>query len=109
MIDTSISVEEINRRSMIYMGHTLGMEFVEIRPDALIARMEVTNKTRQPLGYLNGGASAALAETTGSTAGYLSLDRTRYYCLGLSIHCNHVKSISEGWVYATARAVHLGS
>src|SRR5438046_779603 len=101
MIDTNIPLEEINRRSMLYMGQTLGMEFVEIRPDALVARMEVNHKTRQPLGYLNGGASAALAEITGSTAGYLSLDRTRFYCLGLSISCNHIRGIAEGWVYAT--------
>ena len=109
MIDSSVPLQEINRRSMLYLGQTLGMEFIEIRPDALIARMEVTNKNRQPLGYLNGGASAALAEITGSTAGYLSLDRTRFYCLGLSISCNHIRGIAEGWVYATAREVHVGS
>jgi 1,4-dihydroxy-2-naphthoyl-CoA hydrolase len=70
--------------------------------------MPVDKRTRQPLGLLNGGASAALAETVGSMAAYLSVDRSQYYCLGLEIKCNHIRSISEGWVYGTAKPVHTG-
>jgi 1,4-dihydroxy-2-naphthoyl-CoA hydrolase len=108
MIDTRITVEEINARSLLNMGEHLGIEFTEISPDFLKARMPVDKRTRQPLGLLNGGASAALAETVGSMGAYLSIDRSKFYCLGLEIKCNHLRSVPEGYVHATAKPVHLG-
>jgi 1,4-dihydroxy-2-naphthoyl-CoA hydrolase len=109
MIDTRITTDDLNQRSLANMGQTLGMKFMEVHEDYLIARMPVDERTRQPLGLLNGGASAALAETTGSMAAYLSIDRSRFYCLGLEIKCNHIRSIAEGWVYATAKPIHTGT
>ncbi|MDQ3071989.1 MAG: PaaI family thioesterase [Bacteroidota bacterium] len=108
MIDTSITLDELNARNKGNMGEVLGFEFVEINPEYLMARMPVDSRTWQPLHLLSGGASAALAETVGSMAAYLSLDRTQYYCLGLDIKCNHIRSVAEGYVYATARPVHVG-
>jgi uncharacterized protein (TIGR00369 family) len=57
---------------------------------------------------LNGGASAALAETVGSMAAYLSVDRNNFYTLGLEIKVNHIKSAMSGFVIGTAKPVHLG-
>lgn len=108
MIDTRISLEEINARSLKNMGEHLGIEFTGISENHLTARMPVDRRTRQPLGLLNGGASAALAETVGSMAAYLSVDREQYYCLGLEIKCNHIRSAAEGYVHGTARPVHTG-
>lgn len=108
MIDTRVTLSDINERSLKNLGEHLGIEFVEITPDYLKARMPVDHRTRQPLGLLNGGASAALAETVGSMGAYLSVDRDKYYCLGLEIKCNHIRSVSEGWVYGTAKPVHTG-
>lgn len=108
MIDTRVTLQDLNERSLMNMGEHLGIEFIEITPEYLKARMPVDHRTRQPLGLLNGGASAALAETVGSMGSYLSVDRSKYYCLGLEIKCNHVSSASEGWVYGTARAIHTG-
>jgi uncharacterized protein (TIGR00369 family) len=108
MIDTNISLEKLNSRSLLNMGEHLGIEFTEIKPDHLIARMPVDRRTRQPLGMLNGGATACLAETTGSMAAYLSVDRRQYYCLGLEIKCNHLRPVAEGFVYARATSLHQG-
>lgn len=108
MIDTRIKIEDLNQRSLLNMGQTIGIEFVEVNKDYLVARMPVDHRTRQPLGLLNGGASAALAETVGSLAAYLSIDRSQYYCLGLEIKSNHLRPVAEGWVYGTAKPVHIG-
>ncbi len=86
----------------------LGIEFTDISAETLVARMPVDKRTRQPLGLLHGGASASLAETVGSMAAYLSVDRSKYYTLGLEIKCNHIRGISEGFVYATAKPAHIG-
>ena len=108
MIDTRITLAELNARNHNALMETLGIEFIDIKEDALVARMPVDHRTRQPLGLMHGGASAALAETVGSTAAYLSVDRSRFYTVGLDIKCNHIRSISSGYVIGTAKAIHVG-
>lgn len=43
--------------------------------------MVVDPRTHQPYGLLHGGASVVLAETLGSTASYLCIDSTQFYCV----------------------------
>lgn len=87
----------------------LGIEFVEILPRALRARMAVRAHTAQRLGYLHGGASLAMAETVGSLASQMCIDRDAFASLGLDINANHVRAVPIGEaVFATARPLHLG-
>jgi 1,4-dihydroxy-2-naphthoyl-CoA hydrolase len=86
----------------------LGIEFTEIGPDFLKARMPVDDRTRQPFGILHGGASVALAETLGSTGAGLVIDRSKQRCVGQEINANHIRAATEGYVVGTARPVHLG-
>lgn len=86
----------------------LGIEFIEIGDDYLRARMPVDARTRQPFGILHGGASVALAETIGSTAAALCIDRTRQRCVGQEINANHVRAVTDGYVIGTVRPVHIG-
>lgn len=108
MIDTSVTLAQLNARNRGNLGETLGMEFIEITTEYLTARMPVDKRTWQPLHLLSGGASAALSETVGSMAAYLSLDRRQFYCLGLEIKCNHLRSVASGYVHATAMPIHVG-
>lgn len=86
----------------------LGIEFIEIGDDYLVARMPVDHRTRQPLGIMHGGASCVLAESVGSTAANCCVDFTTHYCVGLDINTNHIRSIKEGFVIGTAKPYHLG-
>ena len=108
MIDTTISLELLNKSGKNTLCEHLKIEFTEINKNFLKAKMPVDHSTHQPLGMLNGGASAALAETTASMAAYLSLDRDEYICLGLEMKINHIKPVRSGFVYATATPVHQG-
>ncbi|MFC4261311.1 hotdog fold thioesterase [Ferruginibacter yonginensis] len=94
-------------------GNTLGthldMQWEEVGPDYLKMSMPVDERTKQPYGLLHGGASCALAETVGSVASYLVLDPSKYICVGLEINANHLRSVREGRVVATATKVHLGA
>jgi len=90
------------------MIHHLGIELVALGPDFLQLQMPVDHRTKQTFGLLHGGASAVLAETAGSIAANLCVDPTRYKCIGLSIYTQHIKSVTEGYVVATARPIHLG-
>ncbi len=87
---------------------TLDIEYEEIGADYLIASMLVTPKVHMPDGVLHGGASIALAETVGSVASYIFLDSKNFYIRGVEISGNHLRSISEGKVYARAEFIHRG-
>ena len=63
--------------SMVNMDKELGIEVTEIGDDYIVAKMPVTEKTKQPYGILHGGASCVLAESIGSTAAALSMDGSK--------------------------------
>ena len=94
--------------SMVNMDKALGIEVTEIGDDYIVARMPVTEKTKQPYGILHGGASCVLAESIGSTAAALSMDGSKKYPVGIEINANHISSPTEGFVYAKAVPVHIG-
>ena len=108
MIDTTVPLEILNKSGINTLHEHLGIEFIEINENYLKSKMPVDHRTQQQMGMLNGGASAALAETTASVASYLSVLRTDYICLGLELKINHVKSARSGFVYATATPIHIG-
>lgn len=90
------------------MADFLGVEWTEIGDDFLEISMPVNERTRQPYGILHGGASCVLAETVGSIASALVIDMDKFYCVGLEINANHVKSVTEGLVTARCTPLHLG-
>jgi 1,4-dihydroxy-2-naphthoyl-CoA hydrolase len=85
----------------------LGIQFIDIGDDHLVATMPVDDRTRQPYGLLHGGASVLLAETLGSSAGNMCVAEGEA-CVGIEINANHVRAAREGTVIGTARALHLG-
>jgi len=87
---------------------TLQISYTDVGKDFLTAKMPVNSKVHQPQGILHGGATVALAETVGSTASHLFIDASKYKVKGLEISANHLKSKSEGEVFATARPIHKG-
>jgi 1,4-dihydroxy-2-naphthoyl-CoA hydrolase len=91
------------------MVEHLGIEFIELGKDYIIARMPVDHRTHQPFGLLHGGASVVLAETLGSTAAFLCLDDPKTHrAVGLEINANHVRGVTSGWVYGKVTPLHVG-
>lgn len=107
-ITEETTLAAIQKRNENTMSEWLGIEFMEVNSSYLIARMPVDHRTTQPLGVVNGGAFCALAETVGSMAANLCIDRSKFVALGLDINANHIKSASKGWVYGKAIPLHLG-
>ena len=85
----------------------LGIEITEQGEDFLRGSMPVDHRTIQPMGLLHGGASVVLAETLGSLAANMCCD-DGFYCVGLEINANHIRSTTSGKVTGTAHAVHIG-
>ncbi|MFD2743337.1 MULTISPECIES: hotdog fold thioesterase [Sphingobacterium] len=102
------SIEELNELFATNMTGFLGIEVVEIRDDALVARMPVTDKVKQPYGLLHGGASVVLAESVGSVATNLIVDPEKYVGVGLEVNANHLRPVVSGEVIATCTPLHIG-
>lgn len=104
----AVTLDMINERGKNTMVEALGIVFTEIGDDFLVARLTVANCHRQPLGIMHGGTSCVLAETVGSTAANLCVDRRLYYCVGLDINTNHIHSVTEGELIGVAKPYHIG-
>ena len=85
----------------------LGIEFLELGPDFLRARVPVDARTPQPYGLLHGGVSVLLAETIGSMAAHFAA-APGCRVVGLEINANHLRAVRSGWVTGTGRPLHLG-
>ena len=96
---------EVRRNTLM---ETLEIEYTDVGENFLTARMPVTSKVHQPDGVLHGGATVALAESVASAASYVFLDAEKFFVRGIEIAANHVRSIRDGHVYATAALVHRG-
>ncbi|WP_166332844.1 hotdog fold thioesterase [Sphingobacterium chungjuense] len=102
------SIAELNELFGKNMSGFLGIEVVEIREDALVARMPITDKVKQPYGLLHGGASVVLAESVGSVATNLIVDPEKYVGVGLEVNANHLRPVLSGEVIATCTPLHIG-
>jgi 1,4-dihydroxy-2-naphthoyl-CoA hydrolase len=86
---------------------TLSMEIVEMDPQRVVVTMPVSPGHLQPRGYLHGGASVALAETAASIGATLNAaEGTNVF--GQEINANHIRSLKEGTLTATATPIHIG-
>lgn len=103
-----ITIAMANERAKNSMSEYLGIIFTDVGDDFLAARMPVDHRTKQPMGIMHGGASCVLAETVGSTAANYCVDQKAFYCVGLDINTNHIRSMREGFVVGIARPFHLG-
>ncbi len=103
------SLEFINSIQKNTLAGHLAINFLEIGPDFLRASMPVDDRTRQPLGLLHGGASAALIESMGGIAGWLCLDDPEVLSVvGIEINANHLRTVANGEVTGLVKPVKVG-
>jgi 1,4-dihydroxy-2-naphthoyl-CoA hydrolase len=103
-----VDLSTINSFSKNTLMEVLGIECVEIGDDYIISTMPVDKRTRQPMGLLHGGASAALIESIGSMGSTLLIDLEKEAPVGLEINANHVSGVKSGMVKAYGKIVHAG-
>ena len=85
---------------------TLGMEVVTRDAHRTEVRMPVDG-ARQVVGILHGGATAALIETAASVAARAGAPDDAVP-VGAELTVSHLRSVSQGWVKATATPLHRG-
>ncbi|AJQ97145.1 hotdog fold thioesterase [Gynuella sunshinyii] len=102
------TVDDLNAFSQNTLSVALGIKITEIGERTLTATMPVMEATKQPMGFLHGGASAALAETLGSIAASLCTEDSNI-CFGLELNASHLKSKRSGEVTGVATPIRIGS
>lgn len=102
-----VSLAQLNDMQKETLGAYLGIEFVELGDDYLVATLPVNQRTKQPYGLLHGGASVVLSETMGSVGGFLAAEPGSLV-VGLEINANHLRSATQGKVIGTAKPLHMG-
>lgn len=107
-LSKEVVLSECNLLCKNTLMETLNIEIIDFGDDYLIAKMPVNPRVCNPDGVLHGGATAALAESVGSFASHIFIDTETFFVRGTEITANHLKSVTEGFVYARATFLHKG-
>lgn len=107
-MDNQAILDQLQARCANTLVATLGVTFVELGDDYLVAKMPVTSAVHQVDGVLHGGATAALAETVGSAACAIFCKTDDVIMRGIEVSANHVRGVRDGFVHAKATAIHKG-
>ncbi len=102
-----LTLDEQNATSDNTMVAHLGSVYTRLGDDVLEAVMPVDTRTHQTFGLLHGGASAALAETLGSMAGFM-MTRDGQCVVGTDHHAPPHLPVSEGTVRGVCQPRQLG-
>ena len=102
-----LTLAALNASSENTMVAHLGIIYTRLEEGLLEAEMPVDARTHQPFGLLHGGASAALAETLGSMAGWLMTEEGQCV-VGTELNASHHRAVSSGKVRGECRPLHLG-
>lgn len=103
-----VDIKEMNERGKGTMVEHIGLIVTEVGPDWIKGTMPVDHRTIQPRGLLHGGANVVLAESLASLAGNYVVNPAEFYCVGLEINANHIRSATDGVVEGISRPLHLG-
>lgn len=107
--DVRDAVQDLLRFGKPNIADVVGIEFLKLHKDEVIAKMPVDRRTHQPFGILHGGASVLLAETVCSLGSWFHIDRETQAAVGVEINANHLRSVRDGFVYATGKPLHKGA
>ncbi len=108
MLNKEAILNRFNTMCKNTLMETLAISYIDVGEDFLVAKMLVNSTVHQPYGILHGGATAALAESVGSAASSYFIDHEKFIVKGIELSANHLKSVKEGFVIATAKIIHRG-
>ena len=102
---SELNVEELVQESG--MPRDLGVEFVELAPERVVATMPVDARHLQPLGYLHGGVSVVLAESVATVGAWLNCPAGKG-AFGSEINASHLRPKRSGTLTAVGTPSHVG-
>jgi uncharacterized protein (TIGR00369 family) len=89
-------------------GELIGLEYLDTGEDQVRARVEVSDRVRQPAGLVHGGVYIVIAESMCSRATWEAVRDSGMGAMGQSYSASLLRPISTGHVNAVARPRHRG-
>jgi 1,4-dihydroxy-2-naphthoyl-CoA hydrolase len=108
MVPPGMGAEPENPERSDGFAGLVGIEYLEHTDDVVRARVEVTDRVRQPYGIVHGGVHATIAETICSYATAIGVGTEGKIAMGMSNSTTFLRPISDGHVNAAARTRHRG-
>jgi 1,4-dihydroxy-2-naphthoyl-CoA hydrolase len=105
-LSTEDLTKALNEFGLGELAERLGIKLIEVSANKTVGTLPVLGN-RQPLGLLNGGANAVLAETLASIAANVASYPDRV-AVGVDLNITHHKAVKEGFVTGIATPTHLG-
>lgn len=102
---SGLNVEELVQESG--MPRDLGVEFVELAPERVVATMPIDARHLQPLGYLHGGVSVMLAESVATVGAWLNCPPGKG-AFGSEINASHLRPKRSGALTAVGTPSRVG-
>lgn len=100
--------DDLSKLTQQTLMEALQITFTEFTNEILTAEMPVNTNTIQPYGFLHGGATMALAESVGGALSLLALEDNSQIAVGVEINGNHLLSVKEGKIKASASFLRKG-
>lgn len=109
MSDDSVNdlLELVRSQSGQGFGGGIGIEYVDITPDKVVASVEIGPHLHQPYGIVHGGVYCAIAEQVASVAGAVWLGGEGKV-VGVNNNTDFLRAVTEGTLTATGTPVHRG-
>lgn len=85
-----------------------GLELVSVSEEEVLARVQVRDELKQPMGLVHGGVYASLAESMASLATALAVGEQGASAVGLSNNTSFLRPVTTGTIHARATRLHRG-
>ena len=102
------TVEEWNERGSEYLPGLLGLEFVQVDPDIVIARLPVRQELMAWNGFLHAGSVVSLADTCCGYGTLRSLPEGADGFTTVDLMSNFLGTARDGEIKCTAKPLHQG-
>ena len=89
------------------LARHLGIEFVEITPDRVVARLKVDERLMTVTGTIHGGTLMAFADTIGAAGTVANLAEGQSTAT-IESKTNFIAACRSGFVQAVAKPIHKG-
>lgn len=94
-------VDQLNARRGGF-NTLIGLRFVSITYDEVVAEIDVDDKHHQPYGLVHGGVYTAMIETLASVGAAMNLAPTGSHTVGLENSTSFVRAVRSGTIRGTA-------
>ncbi|MEG0945575.1 MAG: PaaI family thioesterase [Comamonas sp.] len=107
-ITAPVTLEEWNLAGTDYLPGLLGMRFVKVQPDEVVATLDARRALGAWNGYLHAGAVVSLADTCCGYGTVRSLPTGASGFTTVELKSNMLGTARQGRVVCTARPLHQG-